>query len=590
MASGHERAETALEDVLQALCARGRDVLLGSLQAPVAGNQGSISGRGDVAAQAALAAARLACQALRDFIDGSITSATLRLGEATESLLDLGPPPLHRWPLASQVTLITSTSEWLNNARAAELLPRVFSHVPLADRRRITALEVSFCSRLWSLADGTEAMARAIRELPALQRVRLWPELPRVPGEERPLVESLESLRDLNDLTLRIGPGPGLPPLLQSDSLRRLDLWIAGVGSISTAAAASLRCMSGLEELTLRGVYGMASVMTAVAALPPSLSALHFKDTHMFDSEHLLYPPGGGVTFELEDGGAVGLHAEYLRLGVLEELRQHCGAFLQPLRCIRVTGELVFGWDWDHQHHPYPPLDDDDVDPDAAVQADGDGSPEARMLEHLLRQHELTLDARTVFIVSAVVPLDRVRGLLSRVAGMEGLSLALQVVYDDYRPPEVEHKLSVGISAEAQAAATWWPMQPQEGGAGGSPAGGGVVQVGAASAPAPDLSLYDLAVEQMRAEAAEERVYMLTGYSKERVYTTAFVQCINKAAQRVMDGWGPAADWTGRQRLDWLLEQWAALRIEVEGPPDFNDLYEPEYGDGWGTDSYSMSD
>ncbi|KXZ43282.1 hypothetical protein GPECTOR_95g671 [Gonium pectorale] len=605
MASGHEGRETALEDVLQALCARGRDVLLGSLQAPVAGDQGSGGGVGDVAAQAALASARLACQALRDFIDGSITSVTLRLGEATEALLDLGPPPLHRWPLASKVMLGMAPDEWLDDTRAAQLLPRLFSHVPLVDRRRITALEVS-SARIWFSADGAEAMAQAIRELPALQRVWLWPELPRVPGEQRPLVEALASLRELNDLTLRMGLGPDLLPLLRTDRLRRLDLRITSGGSISVAVAASLRCMIGLEELTLRGPNNMASVVAAVAALPPSLSTLHFKDADLFgfDPQHCNSTPGR-VTFELEDGGAVGLHAEYLRLGVLEELRQHCGAFLQPLRCIRVTGELVFGWDWDHQHRPYLPLDDDDLDPDPAASAEGDGSPEARMLEHLLRQHELTLEAQAVLIVSAVIPLDQVWELLSRLAGMETLGLALQVVNHSHtwEPPEVEHKLSIGISTGAQAAATCWPMQTQEGGAsvaGGSPAGGGEVQVGAASAPAPDLSLYDLAVEQLRAEAAEDcsgsaappTPYLtpLPGRTKERIYTTAFVQCINMAAQRVMDGWGPAADWTGRQRLGWLLEQWVALRIEVEEPKDYGDIDKPDYGDGWSTDSYGMSD
>ncbi|KXZ55847.1 hypothetical protein GPECTOR_2g1398 [Gonium pectorale] len=613
MASSNQRHETSLEDVLQALCARGRDVLLDNLQAPVTGDQRN-GGDVPLAALAALAAPRLACRALRGFIDGSIASVALRLGAATEALLDIGPPPLHRWPLARQVTLVAPPGEWLNNARAAKLLPGLFSHVPLADRHRITALEVGVDGMpFWYQADGAEAVARAIRELPALRCARLWPELPPNPRDQRPVVEALASLRELEDLTLCAVPGRDLLQLLRADRLRRLNLRLASNGSISAAApslvavAASLRCMRRLEELTLREPYDMAAVATAVAGLPPSLTALHVKDTRIFgfESEHIRFL-SHRVTFEVEGGAAVGVRAECLDLGALAELRQRCGAFLRQLRRIRVTRELAFGSDWGCQRRPYPPLDDDDL---PAVSAGANGSPEAQMLGSLLRQRDLTLKARAVYVISAVVPVDLVREVLSRVTGMERLSLALQVDHrpEDWEPPVIEHKLCVGISARALAAATCRQTQPSEGVAsvagGGGPVGScGVAQAGAASPPALALLLYDLAVEQSRAEAAEDCSSHVAPPTppphlpplEDRIYTIAFVRCLNKAAQRVMDGWGPAADWTRQQRLDWLLGQWAALRVELEGTESEEYFYvdedQQEYDSDWDQDSYGMSD
>ncbi|KXZ41372.1 hypothetical protein GPECTOR_516g494 [Gonium pectorale] len=626
-ASDGEGHETSLADALQALCARGRDVLLGGLQAPATADPGRAGGDGDQSLnEATLAAARLACQALRDCIDGSTTSVTLRLGRDAETLLDRGPPPLHRWPLCSHLTLAAASphGKGLTSATAAQLLPRLFSQVPLEHRRRITALEVDQLP-LQHRAAGAEAMGRAIRALPALRRVRLWPALPSDPWAQRPVTEALAALPGLEDLTLCATPGPDLLRLMRADTLRRLNLRPASAESVAVAAA-SLRCMGRLQELTLREPRGLEPVAIAVAALPPSLAVLRVAGPARLlgyddepEPERRPSASNSVVTFELQGGAAVGLEAQRLDLGALAELRQRCGAFLRPLRRVRVTGQLALGADWNCRRRSYPPMGDVDEDGgDAAGSADREGSggssPEARVLGALLRQRDLALEARELFVVSAAVAPGLVKELLSRAAGVERLSLAMQVTRRSVfgEPPRVEHKLSVVIGGESKAEATRCHAQPLEGDAGGGPGGsGGATQAGFAAAPsAADLSLYDLAAKQLRTEAAAaaggsgpaaptlDPPPPLSGLAAGRPHSADLVRCMNTVAQRVMDGWGPAADWTGRQRLGWLLGQWAALRIEpLYGDPfgyddedddDEDDEYE-YYDSDWDQDAYETS-
>ncbi|PNH04505.1 hypothetical protein TSOC_009337 [Tetrabaena socialis] len=277
-----------------------------------------------------LAAARLSCRALRNFIDSSATRLAITVRAADRQRWEGGqlPPSMTRWPRCRRLTVLVDVAEGAGDGGAMlALLP----FVEPAAGRQIETLSLNWRTIHSSATIGEGLVCMLVPMLPNLRELDFM--LQRCmsfdPFKQQLMYAALTALPHLERLTL---PGSRsterVGALAACTSLRRLKIVCYGE-TLTAASISGLMCLQQLEELELPSYQlgadgdGSGAAPSGVRALlragfPPSLQQLKVGVIFDYNSALLNLQLHGGVLRHVSISGP----SELLQLDDLAALVQ----------------------------------------------------------------------------------------------------------------------------------------------------------------------------------------------------------------------------------------------------------------------------